>query len=200
MMSSSWLNRPDALGRLQAVFLDRDGVINRDSPDYVTSWAQYEFLPGSLAAIATLSAAAIDVFVITNQSALARGLMDPETLADIHRRLTRAVAQKGGRLRAILHCPHHPADLCGCRKPAPGMILQAQARFGLDLTRCVMVGDRATDIACGLAAGCGGTILVRSGLHDERPKLRQMGIAPDLITDDLAAAVRALGDWRGDSP
>ncbi|MDJ0884057.1 MAG: D-glycero-beta-D-manno-heptose 1,7-bisphosphate 7-phosphatase [Desulfobacterales bacterium] len=199
MMSSSWLNRPDALGRLQAVFLDRDGVINRDSPDYVTAWEDFEFLPGSLSAIAALSAAAIDVIIVTNQSALARGLMTPNTLADIHRRLTSAVAERGGRIRAILHCPHHPDDLCGCRKPAPGMILQAQARFGLDLKRSVMIGDRATDVACGRQAGCGGTILVRSGLHDERPQLQQMGIAPDLIVDDLAAAVSALLDRRGHS-
>ncbi len=199
MMSSSWLNRPDALGRLQAVFLDRDGVINRDSPDYVTAWDEFEFLPGSLAAIAAFSAAAIDVIIVTNQSALARGLMTPDTLADIHRRLTSAVADRGGRIRAIMHCPHHPDDLCGCRKPAPGMILQAQARFGLDLKRSVMIGDRATDVACGRQAGCGGTILVRSGLHDERPQLQQMGIAPDLIVDDLAAAVSALLDRRGHS-
>ncbi|MDJ0811443.1 MAG: D-glycero-beta-D-manno-heptose 1,7-bisphosphate 7-phosphatase [Desulfobacterales bacterium] len=199
MMSSSWLNRPDALGRLQAVFLDRDGVINRDSPDYVTAWEDFEFLPGSLSAIAALSAAAIDVIIVTNQSALARGLMTPNTLADIHRCLTSAVAERGGRIRAILHCPHHPDDLCGCRKPAPGMILQAQARFGLDLKRSVMIGDRATDVACGRQAGCGGTILVRSGLHDERPQLQQMGIAPDLIVDDLAAAVSALLDRRGHS-
>ncbi len=199
MMSSSWLNRPDALGRLQAVFLDRDGVINRDSPDYVTAWEDFEFLPGSLSAIAALSAAAIDVIIVTNQSALARGLMTPDTLADIHRRLTSAVAERGGRIRAILHCPHHPDDLCGCRKPAPGMILQAQARFGLDLKRSVMIGDRATDVACGRQAGCGGTILVRSGLHDERPQLQQMGIAPDLVVDDLAAAVSALLDRRGHS-
>ncbi len=199
-MSSSWLNRRDALGRLQAVFLDRDGVINRDSPDYVTAWEDFEFLPGSLSAIAALSAAAIDVIIVTNQSALARGLMTPDALADIHRRLAGAVAKKGGRIRAILHCPHHPDDLCGCRKPAPGMILKAQARFGLDLARSVMIGDRATDVACGRQAGCGGTILVRSGPHDDRPKLRQMGIVPDLIVDDLAAAVRALGVGRGDSP
>ena len=198
-MSSSWLNRPDALGRLQAVFLDRDGVINRDSPDYVTAWDEFEFLPGSLAAIAALSAAAIDVIIVTNQSALARGLMTSDTLADIHRRLTSAVADRGGRIRTIMHCPHHPDDLCGCRKPAPGMILQAQARFGLDLKRSVMIGDRATDVACGRQAGCGGTILVRSGLHDERPKLQQMGIAPDLIVDDLAAAVSALLNRRGHS-
>ncbi len=199
-MSSSWRNRPGAARHLQAVFLDRDGVINRDSPEYVTSWAQFEFLPGALGAIAALTAAAIDVVVITNQSALARGLMAPEALADIHQRFESAVTRHRGRIRAILHCPHHPDDHCGCRKPEPGMILQAQARFGLDLERTVMIGDRATDIACGRRAGCGGTILIRSRMYDELPRLQQMGVAADLVVDDLAAAVRALDDLSGRAP
>ncbi len=199
-MSSSWLNSTGARYRLQAAFLDRDGVINRDAPDYVTSWDRFEFLPGALAAIAALTAHAIDVIIVTNQSALARGLMPPETLADIHQRLERAAARNQGRIRAIFHCPHHPDDGCGCRKPAPGMILQAQARFGLDLERTVMIGDRASDIASGRRAGCGGTILVQSGLHDDRPRLQQMGIQPDLIAADLAAAVRALLGRRSKAP
>ncbi len=195
-MSSSWLNKPIFSGRLQTVFLDRDGVINRDSPDYVTSWDRFAFLPGALDAIAALTAAAIDVIVVTNQSALARGKMTPETLADIHQRLIREVRRGDGRVHAILHCPHHPDELCACRKPEPGLILQAQARFGLDLKQTVMIGDRATDVAAGRRAGCGATILVQSGLHDERPRLKALGIAPDLITADLAAAVRALGNLR----
>ncbi len=198
-MSSSWPNKPIIPGHLQAVFLDRDGVINRDSPDYVTSWDRFVFLPGALDAIAVLTAAAIDVIVVTNQSALARGKMTPETLADIHQRLIREVTLNGGRVRAILHCPHHPNDHCDCRKPEPGLILRAQARFGLDLQQTVMIGDRATDVAAGRRAGCGATILVQSGLHDECPRLQELGIAPDLITADLAAAVRALGPFRSNA-
>ena len=171
-------------------------MINRDSPAYVTSWERFDFLPDARAAIAALTAAAIDVIVVTNQSALARGMMDSETLVDIHRRLTLEVERSGGRIRAILHCPHHPDDRCACRKPEPGLILQAQARFGLDLARTVMIGDRATDLACGRRAGCGGAILVQSGLHDERPALQTLGVEPDLIVADLAAAVRALGVLR----
>ncbi len=199
-MSSSWRNKDGSPRRPQAVFLDRDGVINRDSPDYVTAWSQFRFLPGSLAAIAALTAANIPVIVVTNQSAVARGLIKPETLTDMHRRLNRIVRHNGGRIQAILHCPHHPDDGCGCRKPAPGMILQAQARFGLDLERTVMIGDRATDIASGRRAGCGGAILVQSGLHDDRSRLQQMGIQPDLIAADLAAAVRALLSRRSKAP
>ncbi len=198
-MSSSWPNKPLISGRPQAVFLDRDGVINHDSPGYVTSWDQFAFLPGALEAIAALTAAAIDVIVVTNQSALARGMMTPETLADIHQRLIREVTRHGGRIRAILHCPHHPDDHCACRKPEPGLILRAQACFGLDLKQTVLIGDRATDMACGRRAGCGATILVQSGRHDDHPRPWEIGSAPDRVAADLAAAVRLLGTVRSEA-
>ncbi len=192
MTSSSWRNKDGLPRRPEAVFLDRDGVINRDSPDYVTDWSQFRFLPGSLAAIATLTAAGIRIFVVTNQSAVARGLMTAETLADMHRRLERIVRHNGGRIQTILHCPHHPDDGCGCRKPQPGMIIEAQTRYNLDLKKTFMIGDRASDIACGRAAGCGGTILVRSGPQDARPDLARQGIRPDWTVADLAAAVQTI--------
>ncbi len=191
-MSSSWRNKDGSPRRPQAVFLDRDGVINRDSPDYVTAWSQFAFLPGSLAAIAALTAADIPIIVVTNQSAVARGMMTPEILADMHRRLDRIVTSNGGRIQAILHCPHHPDDRCGCRKPQPGMILEARVRYDLDLKQTIMIGDRASDIACGRAAGCGATILVRSGPQDARPELVRLGIWPDGIVADLAAAVQTI--------
>lgn len=191
-MSSSWRNKDGAPRRPNAVFLDRDGVINRDSPDYVTAWSQFTFLPGSLAAMAALTAADIPIIVVTNQSAVARGLMAAGTLADMHRRLDRIVTRNGGRIQAILHCPHHPDDRCDCRKPQPGMIIEAQAHYDLDLKQTIMIGDRASDIACGRAAGCGGTILVRSGPQDARSELAHLGIRPDWIVADLAAAVQTI--------
>ncbi len=191
-MSSSWRNKNGVPPRPHTVFLDRDGVINRDSPDYITAWSKFDFLPGSLAAIAALTAADIAIIVVTNQSAVARGLMTPATLADMHRRLEHIVTHNGGRIQAILHCPHHPDDHCDCRKPKPGMLKQAQARYGLDLSQTIMIGDRASDIACGRAAGCGGTILVRSGPQDARPELARQGIGPDGIVADLAAAVQTI--------
>jgi D-glycero-D-manno-heptose 1,7-bisphosphate phosphatase len=175
----------------QTVFLDRDGVINRDSADYITSWAQFDFLPGSLEAIARLTRAGLTVIVITNQSAVGRGMMDIATLDAIHRNLRAAVAARGGRIAAILYCPHHPADRCNCRKPEPGLIHQAQRRFRLELGSAAMIGDHAKDIQCGINAGCGRTILVQSGLHDDRPQLQTLGLAPDYVAVDLAAAV----DW-----
>lgn len=174
-----------------AVFLDRDGVINRDSPDYITSWDQFRFLPGSLSAIRRLTEAGRTVIVITNQSAVGRGMMEAATLERMHRNLCREVAAHGGRLDAIFHCPHHPDAGCTCRKPAPGLIRQAQRRFAIDLAAATMIGDSARDVQCGTRAGCGRTILVRSGLHDHLARLASQGLAPDRVADDLAAAV----DW-----
>jgi D-glycero-D-manno-heptose 1,7-bisphosphate phosphatase len=178
-------------GAGQTVFLDRDGVINRDSPDYITRWDQFVFIPGSLAAIARLTAAGAAVIVITNQSAVGRGMMDGAALENIHRNLCRTVAARGGRIDAVFHCPHHPDRKCDCRKPEPGLILQAQRRFNLDLAAATMIGDSARDVQCGLRAGCGRTILVRSGLHDDLPRLEALNMRPTRVADDLAAAV----DW-----
>lgn len=174
------------------VFLDRDGVINRDSPDYITSWDPFVFLPGSLAAIGRLTAAGAAVIVITNQSAVGRGMMDAATLDGIHRNMCRAVAEQGGRIDAVFHCPHHPDEKCACRKPEPGLIRQAQRRFNLDLAAATMIGDSARDIQSGIRAGCGRTILVRSGRHDDLARLEALGTPPDWVVDDLAAAVDRL--------
>ena len=180
-----------ATGIGDTVFLDRDGVINRDSPDYITAWDQFVFLPGSLEAIVRLTEASRVVMVITNQSAVGRGMMDSATLETMHRNLQEAVAAQGGRIEAFFFCPHHPNDGCACRKPRPGLIEQAQRQYGLDLARATMIGDSARDIECGMRSGCGQTILVQSGLHDARPQLDAQGLLPDWVATDLAAAV----DW-----
>jgi len=178
-------------GIRDTVFLDRDGVINRDSPDYVTSWDQFVFLPGSLEAIGRLTQAGRVVMVITNQSAVGRGMMDIAVLEAMHRNLRQAVEAQGGRIEAVFYCPHHPDEGCACRKPKPGLIVQAQRNYHLDLASATMIGDSARDIECGIRAGCGRTILVQSGLHDARPQLEAQGLHPDWVATDLAAAV----DW-----
>lgn len=175
----------------QTVFLDRDGVINRDSPDYVTSWEQFVFLPGSLEAICRLTAAGLVVMVITNQSAVGRGMMNTATLEAMHQNLRQAVEAQGGRIEAVFYCPHHPNDGCACRKPKPGLIAQAQRNYGLDLAAATMIGDSARDIECGIRSGCGRTILVQSGLHDACPELDAQRLRPDWVATDLTAAV----DW-----
>ncbi len=179
---------------LETVFLDRDGVINRDSEDYVKSWEEFEFLPGSLAALARLAAAGLRVIVITNQSAVNRGMITLGGLMDIHRRMRRAVAAAGGRVDDVFFCPHRPDENCACRKPAPGMIRAAARKYGLAPLRSAMVGDSARDVACGINAGCGRTVLVTSGLDPgtERRRLSEKGLAADHVAPNLAAAVEWL--------
>jgi len=179
--------------KLETVFLDRDGVINRDSKDYIKRWEEFEFLPGSRAALARLTTAGLRVILITNQSAINRGMITREVLADIHDRMGRAIQAGGGRLDDIFVCPHRPDENCTCRKPAPGMILAAVRKYGLNLSRCAMVGDSARDVACGVRAGCGRTVLVASGINpaEEQDKLATLGLTADHVAPDLPAAV----DW-----
>lgn len=171
------------------IFLDRDGVINRDSPEYVKRWAEYEFLPGSLEAIAKLSRAGYTLILITNQSIIGRGMVPPEVLEDMHRRIRMAIEAAGGEIFDIFYCPHRPDEDCDCRKPEPGLIFQAKERHGIDLPRAVMIGDNIKDVACGHNAGCGATILVRTGSGREAEKaLAREQIQPTAVADDLNAA------------
>jgi histidinol-phosphate phosphatase family protein len=182
---------------LDTVFLDRDGVINVDSPHYVRHRDEFHFIPGSREAIARLTRAAIRVVIITNQSALHRGIMPLAELEAIHARLRAAVAQDGGCITDIRYCPHRPDKGCNCRKPQPGLILAAARRHAIDLSRSVMIGDSAKDILAGKAAGCGGTILVETGNGPSAARsLNARGTPPDHIAADLEQAVA----WLLDTP
>jgi D-glycero-D-manno-heptose 1,7-bisphosphate phosphatase len=136
------------------VFIDRDGVICENHDDYVKSWPEFSFLPNSLEALAKLTQAGYRIIVVTNQSAVGRGLLDLETLHDIHSRMIAIVEQHGGRIERVMVCPHRPEDKCRCRKPQPGMLLTAAQELGLDLTSAFMIGDACTDVQAGQAAGC----------------------------------------------
>jgi len=129
-----------------AVFLDRDGVINRDSDDFVKSWEEFEFLPGSLEALSALSGTPYKIVVITNQSGIGRGLLTETTLEQMHLRMIDRVRAAGGRIDAIYICPHLPTVGCGCRKPAPGLYFRAARELNLDLTSSWAIGDSWRDI------------------------------------------------------
>ena len=175
----------------QAVFLDRDGVINRERSDYVKSWTEFEFLPHALPALARLATLDCPILVASNQSAIGRGLVTSETIADIHKRLSIRVVKEGGRIDGFYVCPHRPDEGCNCRKPRPGLLLQAAQELNLDLSRCVFVGDSITDLRAAEAAGCE-CILVRSGrrsLNHSEITERHRDI---VIENDLAAAVSAI--------
>lgn len=144
------------------VILDRDGVINEDSDAFIKSVEECRLIPGSVDAIARLSQAGYTVIVATNQSGLARGLFDEFTLARIHQFIVHQVEEAGGRITAFFYCPHGPDDNCGCRKPLPGLLAQAEGELSLSLKGCPFVGDSLRDLQAAEAGGCI-PILVRTG-------------------------------------
>ncbi len=189
-------------GRLRrAILLDRDGVINENRADYVRSWGDVSIYPQALAALRRLRAAGWPVVIVTNQSMVGRGLVSLATAEAINRQLVATVAAAGGAIEAVYMCPHTPSEGCGCRKPQPGLLLQAAQELGLDLARSALIGDALSDIGAAEAAGVGWAALVRTGkgasqeqLPEARPRRE-----PLPVYDTLAAAVDALLDGRASS-
>ena len=140
----------------RAVFLDRDGVINRKPPegDYITRWEDFYILPGVIEGIAQLNRSGFRVIVVTNQRCIAKGLITTAELELMHKRLLEFLAQSGATIDAIYCCPHEIEPICGCRKPAPGMLLEAAREHEIDLPASWMIGDSESDIKAGKNAGC----------------------------------------------
>ena len=139
---------------MRYIILDRDGVINYDSVEYIKSPEEWVAIPGSLEAIAHLNRAGFHVLIATNQSGVGRGYYDLATLDEIHEKLTHELATVGGCIDAIFFCPHQPDDACDCRKPKPGMLFQAQEKFNLNLNQLYFIGDSHADMQAALNAGC----------------------------------------------
>ncbi|HEY0962406.1 MAG TPA: D-glycero-beta-D-manno-heptose 1,7-bisphosphate 7-phosphatase [Pseudomonadales bacterium] len=170
------------------VILDRDGVINEDSDDYIRTLDEWIPVHGSIEAIARLSRAGYRIGVATNQSGLARGYFDDVTLANMHALLCELVEEAGGQVDAICYCPHGPDDGCRCRKPAPGLLEQISAELQLPIRGSWYVGDTAKDMELALAAGCR-PLLVRTGKgRQTETSLEPAALAAVTIVDDLAAA------------
>jgi histidinol-phosphate phosphatase family protein len=144
------------LARRPTVILDRDGVLNRrpDRARYVTSAEEFTWLPGALEALRVLNQAGYRVLVVTNQAGIARGEMTAADLEEVHARMRSEAAEAGGEVERVYHCPHGWDEGCECRKPAPGMLFQAQRDFDLDLTRTPFIGDDERDREAAEAAGC----------------------------------------------
>lgn len=174
-----------------AVFLDRDGTLNVEV-NYLRRAGDLELVAGAGPALAALKQRGYMLIGVTNQAGIARGLLDETVLGAIHERLQELLAAGGARLDAIYFCPHHPefTGPCCCRKPLPGMLLQAAAELELDLERSWMVGDTAADIAAGHAAGCR-SILVRTGYGAAFVEA-DGAQAPAAVVDDIAAAARYI--------
>jgi len=144
------------------VLLDRDGVINHDSEDFIKSPEQWLPIPGSLEAIALLNEQGYKVVVVTNQSGLARGLFDPAMLEKIHQKMCLMVEQKGGKIDAIYFCPHGPDDSCSCRKPKPGLLLAFAHDKKISLSGIPVIGDSLRDLQAAEAVNAS-PILVKTG-------------------------------------
>ncbi|MCZ6517654.1 MAG: D-glycero-beta-D-manno-heptose 1,7-bisphosphate 7-phosphatase [Gammaproteobacteria bacterium] len=172
------------------VVLDRDGVINADSPDYIKSPAEWHALPGSLDAIARLCASGFTVVVATNQSGVGRGLFTEQTLAQIHDEMLRQVSEAGGHIAAVFVCPHAPDAGCDCRKPLPGLMRQIEQQFGTTLQGAPAVGDSARDIDAAVAVTAR-PILVRTGNGRQTEQQFSESLRPEVF-DSLADVADAL--------
>lgn len=175
---------------MHLVILDRDGVINEDSPDYIKSPEEWIPIPGSLEAIARLCRAEYRIVIITNQSGIGRGLFTIDTLNRIHTRMLEHIRQKGGEIDAIMICPHTPEDSCDCRKPKPGMFLELAQRLKINLNGVPAVGDSLRDLEAAQAANAS-PVLVRTGngLHSQEIRSRRGEMKSIPVFDDLACFV-----------
>ena len=175
---------------MKLVILDRDGTINIDSVDYIKSPEEWQPIKGSLEAIARLIQADYRVVVATNQSGIGRGLFDTQALFAIHDKLQRALGQVGGRIDAFFFCPHKADDNCRCRKPQPGMLIEAGRRFNVALEDAFMVGDSRKDLDAAAAAGVRPVlVLTGNGAKTEKEGKLPRGTA---VYPDLAAFARQL--------
>jgi D-glycero-D-manno-heptose 1,7-bisphosphate phosphatase len=170
--------------------LDRDGVINKPSTAYVKSVAEWRPIAGSIDAIARMSKAGIKVVIATNQSAIARGLLDVGELNAMHRKMHSAVELAGGRIDAVFFCPHHPSINCDCRKPKSGMIFDILSRFKVSPEEAFMIGDNERDIAAAMGANVKPYfVLTGQGLGNREALKKKLQVD---MYDDLATLVTHL--------
>ncbi len=173
---------------MKFIILDRDGVINHDSHEYIKSPDEWQAIPGSLQAISDLNRAGFHVLIATNQSGISRGYYDLETLSHIHEKLIRELAELGGYIDEIFFCPHHPDDHCVCRKPQPGMLHQISKKYPIDFSQTYFIGDSVADIEVACAAGCK-PLLVLTG-NGEKTFIKFNKKIPAF--QDLAAAAQFI--------
>lgn len=176
-----------------AIFLDRDGVIIENRANYVRSWADVEIFPQAIAALAAIRTLPYKIIIVTNQSVVGHGIISYQEAVIINEQLVKEVGAGNGRIDAVYLCPHLAADHCPCRKPKPGMLLQAAEEHHLDLSRSVMIGDALSDVAAGRAAGVALSVLLRTGRGKTQETLPETAdFAPLPVYDDLQTAFKAL--------
>jgi D-glycero-D-manno-heptose 1,7-bisphosphate phosphatase len=178
--------------RRPGIFFDRDGVINeRIRGGYVTHWTEFRFLEGIVPVLRRLSRLHLPMIVVSNQSGINRGLLGQRSLRQITSRFVDLLARHGARIDAAYYCPHTDEQACSCRKPKPGMLLQAARDYRIDLTRSVLIGDEPRDMEAAAAAGCGG-ILLDHGIEDlPFNRDRATASAPEWVVAGQAADLPA---------
>ncbi len=176
-----------------AIFLDRDGVIIENCPAYVRAWSDVQIFEQALTALARLTQSQFKIVIVTNQSAVGRGIITFEQAHSINTRLVTTIVQAGGRVDGVYMCPHEPKDQCACRKPKPGLLLQAAKDLSLDLGQSIMIGDAISDLLAGRYAGLHKAALVRTGRGSDQI---QLPIPPELdnfsVYETLLDAIIAL--------
>lgn len=182
---------------MKLVILDRDGVINEESDEYIKNPGEWIPIEGSIEAISRLCQADYRVVVVTNQSGIARGLLTLEDLHAIHETMQQAVATNGGRIDAIFICPHKPDDDCDCRKPRPGMLHSVMERLDIQLAGVPLVGDSLRDVQSAMVVGAT-PVLVKTG-HGERTLDQNRHLENVQVFDNLASFVDDLLDESADS-
>ncbi len=176
-----------------AIFLDRDGVLIENRSDYVRAWSQVKLFPKAVEALSLSALKNYKVIIVTNQSAVGRGFISLKTANEINDQLVDAIRHQGGRVDAVYMCPHSPGDGCHCRKPKPGLLLQATSELSLDLTRSWMIGDAWSDVQAGQTAGVRQTILLKTGRGGEQLLQPQpKNVAGHLVFDELFQAIQAI--------
>lgn len=176
-----------------AIFLDRDGVLIENKPDHVRDWSEVKIIPEAIEALSLEGLRAYKIVIVTNQSVVSRGLASLETAVAINERLVDLIHAHGGQVDGVYMCPHKPGDGCSCRKPKPGLLLQAAEDLSLDLERSWMIGDAWSDVQAGQTAGVAQTVLLTTG-RGKKQLLQsppEKVIAP-LIHDSLPSALGAI--------
>jgi len=176
-----------------AIFLDRDGVIIENRANYVRNWSQVSIFPNAIKALSNSIMEKYKIIVVTNQSAVGRNLISFETAREINDKLSVAIKQIGGNVDGIYMCPHAPEHECNCRKPKPGLLLQAAQELSLDLSASWMIGDAWSDLLAGQAAGTRGNIMVKTGRGAKQLLLSHPeNLKGYFVFNDLSEAVNAI--------
>lgn len=180
-----------------AIFLDRDGVLIENRAEYVRDWSQVRIFPDAIRALSDAKLNNHKIVIVTNQSAVGRGIISLETAEAINQRLVSLIRDQGGRVDGVYLCPHGPDDGCDCRKPKPGLLVRAAEELSLDLKRSWMVGDAWSDVQAGQAAGVRGRIILKTGRGADQLSLpKPADVGEFLVCEDLPAALETIIGFR----